>query len=52
MDLNKQELAKVIRTLAHAEKELEAEWDLSESPAVAKALQDVLEVKAKLNGLQ
>lgn len=50
--MSDKEMMKVIKTLTDAQNNLEEEWELTESPAVAKALQDILEVKAKLQGLQ
>lgn len=47
----KSELMSVERKLKKAIDELYVEYGLSESPAVARAIQDILDAKAKLNNL-
>lgn len=47
----KSELASVDRKLKKAVDELYIEYGLSESPAVARAIQDILDAKAKLDNL-
>lgn len=47
----KNELMSVDRKLKKAIDELYKEYGLSESPAVARAIQDILEAKSKINNL-